>query len=587
MLWSLASIIPLLSLTAAAKGLLPTEECPLLGPTFSSDFDLGQTDAFAKAKDSFPGVIEALFKSGVVDSSVSSFAIDVYSTVTNKSIYSYFHQATDPALNEIFPAGGIDDGTAIRLGSVSKLFTVYAILTHAGGMEVLDHPVTKYLPQLGNEPLKDRADPLERIAWEDVTVGALASHMGGTGQFPPASIICYSPIPEKNQCSIPEFLTQMRDAKIPSQPVFQSSLYSDAGFGVLGRVLESMTGVPYNEAIQSVLAKPLGLKITGSIVPEGKDPNAIVIPGKTPVPGETPETAWGYDNQITAPSGGIYSNLADLRATGLSILQSRLLSPATTRLWMKPRAHLSSLTNSVGAPWEINRLTLPVSPNSNRSRVSDIYTKAGGQPGYTAVFALSPDHGLGFSVLVAGKTAGSDRWPLRAAVGETFVVAAEHAAMENAAKNFAGIFADETDGASNVTLTVDKDHTGLGLKSWFVDGVEWRANISQPGLVLPEGLDQTVRLYSTGLKSRSEDGCTLLQYRAVPQIIVSEQAPAAGQGVRGLFDDGCTSWFNTAFYDLGTGVMDEFVLKVKDGKLIEVRSKVAEKVMRNSTTKKA
>ncbi|OJD11518.1 hypothetical protein AJ78_07732 [Emergomyces pasteurianus Ep9510] len=584
MLWSLAPIIPLLSITAA-RGLLPTEECPLLGPTLSSDFDLDQTNAFAKAKDSFPGVIEALFESAVVDSSVSSFAIDVYSTVTNKSVYSYFHQATDPALNEIFPSGGIDDETVIRVGSVSKIFTVYAILAQAGGMEVLDHPVTKYLPDLVNDSLKNENNTLGRIAWEDITVGALASHMGGTGQFPPASTICYSPIPEQNQCSIPEFLAQMRDAKVPSQTVFQSSLYSDGGFGVLGRVLESMTGATYNEAIQGVLAKPLGLKITGSIVPPGKAPNAIVIPGKTPVPGEGPETAWGYDNQIVAPSGGIYSNLADLRATGLSILQSKLLSPAATRLWMKPRAHLSSLTNSVGAPWEINRLTLPVSPNSNRTRVCDIYTKAGGQPGYTAILALSPDHGLGFSVLVAGKTAGNDRWPLRAAVGETFVVAAEHAAMENAQKNFAGTFIDETDGTSNVTLTVDKDHTGLGLRSWFVDDVEWRANISLPGIVLPERLDQIVRLYPTGIKSQSdEDGCTLLQYRAVPQIVPA-QPRAAVEGGKGLFDDGCASWFNTAFYDLVIGVMDEFVLKVKDGKLIEVRSKVADKVMKISQTK--
>lgn len=300
MLWSLAFILPFLSL-AATRGLLPTEECPLLGPTFSSDFDLSKTDAFTKAKDSFPGIIEALFESGVIDSSVSSFAIDVYSTVTNKSVYSYFHQATAPALNETFPAGGIDDETVIRVGSVSKLFTVYAILTHAGGMEVLNHPVTRYLPELANESLKDENGPLERIAWEDITVGALASHMGGTGPFPPAFLVCYSPIPEKNKCSIPEFLAQMRDAKVPSQPVFQSSLYSDGGFGVLGRVLESMTGLTYNEAIQSILAKPLGLKITGSIVPPGKDPNAIVIPGKTPVPGEAFETAWGLDNQIIAP----------------------------------------------------------------------------------------------------------------------------------------------------------------------------------------------------------------------------------------------------------------------------------------------
>ncbi|PGH08720.1 hypothetical protein AJ79_05911 [Helicocarpus griseus UAMH5409] len=567
MLWSLVSILPLLSL-AAAKDIQPTEECPLLGPTYSSDFDLTETNAFSEAKKDFPGVVKKIFEDEIVDPKVSSFTIDVFSTFTNKSIYSYSHQATEPSLNESFPEGGIGDKTIIRVGSVSKLFTVYAILAQAGGLEVFDHSVTKYLPELAQYPPKEKDNTLESFAWENITIGALATHQAGTGQFANPSIACFTP--EKDNCSTSEFLREMLEEKVPSQPVFQSPLYSDGGFGVLGRVLEKMTGKNYNDAIQIVLSKPLGLKDTGSIIPKGDDVDAIIIPGGPPT------SAWGFDNQLTAPSGGIYSNHADLRTLGLSILQSKLLTPSETRAWMKPRGHTSSLVTTIGAPWEINRLTLPVAPGSKHYRVSDLYTKGGGQPGYTAIFALSPDHGIGFSVLVAGPTAGGDRWPIRAAVGETFVAAAEHAAKENAAKKFSGVFGD---GKSNMTLTVEKDHVGLGMENWYVDGVEWRANITQPALSLPKGKDLIVRLYPTGLETTEDDGSTIRQYRAVPEITPLNPRPAI-EGGKGLFDDRCITWFSTAFYDLETGIIDEFHLKVRNGELVAVISKAAEKVMK-------
>jgi hypothetical protein len=76
---------------------------------------------------------------------------------------------------------------------------------------------------------------------------------------------------------------------------------------------------------------------------------------------------------------------------------------------MKPRGHTSTLTYSVGAPWEISCMTIPVTAGSNRTRVTDLYAKGGGNPPYGAVLALSPEHGIGFSILVAGETALTDR----------------------------------------------------------------------------------------------------------------------------------------------------------------------------------
>lgn len=167
---SLLCIVPLIAS-------LPTQDCPILGLTFSSDFDLVKSEAFQNAVASFPAQIQALFDSGTINDTYSSFAIDVYSTSTNTSIYSFYH--TGSALNSTLTSGVFNDDTIIRIGSVSKLFTSYAILAYAG-IDVLDHPVTSYLPELaGNYG----GNAMEKIMWENITVGALMSQQGGTGGF--------------------------------------------------------------------------------------------------------------------------------------------------------------------------------------------------------------------------------------------------------------------------------------------------------------------------------------------------------------------------------------------------------------------
>lgn len=289
---------------------------------------------------------------------------------------------------------------------------------------------------------------------------------------------------------------------------------------------------------------------------------------------------------LTCSSGGLYSNIADMRTTGLSILHSELLPLPSTLAWLKPRSLTASLTTAVGTPWEIYRLTLPVSPGSPRYRVSDLYTKIGGQVGYSAVFALSPDHALGYSVLVAGPTAVPARYPLRDLVGEAFVTAAEHAAAENAARNFAGTFVDPSAEGANLTLTVDKDRPGLGLKSWFVGGVEWRANLTYPAYQIPAA-NLSVRLYPTGLVSPSSSlpsvnastGTTQLSFRAIPQTL-PPLPRAAVEGGQGLFENGCETWESVDFWSSDGYGIDEFVFEVVGGRLESVRSLAAGTWMR-------
>lgn len=165
------------ALTATTKFLAcatPTENCPNLGPAFVHDFKLKETNAFQSAEAAFPEVLEKLFSSGVVSKNESTFSIDVFSTATNKSVYSYHHTA--PSSNATLSAGRLDDESIYRIGSVTKLYTAYAILASAG-IKVLDRPVTDYVPELAGNAKQNTID------WEEVTIGALMSQQGGSGGF--------------------------------------------------------------------------------------------------------------------------------------------------------------------------------------------------------------------------------------------------------------------------------------------------------------------------------------------------------------------------------------------------------------------
>lgn len=77
---------------------------------------------------------------------------------------------------------------------------------------------------------------------------------------------------------------------------FANPLYSDAGWGVLGVVLERLSGLSYEKALESLLGKPLGFSGTSSVLPLEEHLNAVILP-----PGPDGATAWGMNNPITAP----------------------------------------------------------------------------------------------------------------------------------------------------------------------------------------------------------------------------------------------------------------------------------------------
>lgn len=158
-----------------------TTNCPLLGPAFPAPTAPATAKAVRKAQSTFPSYLNGLLRTGntefgPLDSQTTSFSINVFSAHDNNSLFSYHHAA--PGLNGSLTSGRLDDNTLYRIGSLSKLLTVYTILAEVGDAN-LDSPVTKFVPELAAAASAVDQNDVNNIKWDEITVRALGSHMSG------------------------------------------------------------------------------------------------------------------------------------------------------------------------------------------------------------------------------------------------------------------------------------------------------------------------------------------------------------------------------------------------------------------------
>ncbi|KAJ4350283.1 uncharacterized protein N0V89_008904 [Didymosphaeria variabile] len=466
-----------------------------------------------------------------------SFHFSIFSS--SSTFFEYNHIA--PGQEHSLSNGDIDRNTVFRIGSVSKLLTVYTLLATTG-INHLNDPVTKWIPELAAKKFEDE---ISTAKWADVTIGALAGHMAGVKELSmedlatlydaeTAAMYNLPPLPmsdvptcgtagELPACSREEFFAAFTHLRPVTSP-FNMPIYSNVAFQILTYAIEAMTNQSFADVFQSALVGPLGLNGTYLTMPPG--------------------------DGTSSANGLMYSTGADLAALGQSILSSTLLPPHVTRQWLKPITHTPDLRLSVGMPWEIFRLEVPVpfrssgSSEEQTTRIIDLYLKNGGTETYNTQFLLSPDHGFGFALLTAGPppTRGPDmRFAAMQEVNEmitSVLLPAFEAAMQDLAiAKFAGNYTTSRENASSTNLEIVAGDGGLGLsvKSWMDKGgtrdllkTYFAALQMAESNALEE--DPSLRLYPVGLQNRGE-----VAFRGVFEY----------QGSAGAFSDSNTTAFGS------------------------------------------
>lgn len=185
-LWHVIPVVLYLSRLSLAQYV--TAPCPLLGADVPVPTRLSNSRAVESAKQAIAVAIEESLlnatKYGQLDPNSTSFSLEIYSLHEPDSVFTYHYSAPDLAE----PSEGVsvvDSNTIYRIGSISKLLTVYLYLIEAGDVS-FNQPVTNFVPELARYSTEKadllEADTVDIVDWSEITIGALASHMAGIGR---------------------------------------------------------------------------------------------------------------------------------------------------------------------------------------------------------------------------------------------------------------------------------------------------------------------------------------------------------------------------------------------------------------------
>lgn len=234
-----------------------------------------------------------------------------------------FHKAYGYASQRFQVPNKLD--TKFCLGSMNKMFTSIAICQLAEqGKLSFDDLIIKHLPDYPNKAVAEK-----------VTIHHLLTHTGGLGHYWNEKFRAKMPTLR----TVGDFLPLFADEPLRFEPGSRM-FYSNAGFIVLGLIIEKVSGQTYFEYVREHVCKRAGMKNTDSYDTDLVVPNlAIGYTYQSSIPGQQPKNAKPvrrenfYLHAVKGgPAGGGYSTAEDLLAFGAALREHKLLSSKYTTL---------------------------------------------------------------------------------------------------------------------------------------------------------------------------------------------------------------------------------------------------------------
>lgn len=208
----------------------------------------------------------------------------------------------------------MDPNDMFWIASMSKAMTASALmmLVDAGKVQ-LDDPVEKYLPEFQGQMLVDPKDPTHtpQKPVHPITVREILSHSSG---LPFKSAM-------ENQLLDQHPLKDAVASYAKTPLVFQpgsSFLYSNAGINTAGRIVEVVSGMPYEDFMQQRLFNPLGMKDT-TFWPTDEQVSRLAKSYKSTKDGlvalnigQLTYPLTDHTHRFPMPAGGLFSTATDV-----------------------------------------------------------------------------------------------------------------------------------------------------------------------------------------------------------------------------------------------------------------------------------
>jgi D-alanyl-D-alanine carboxypeptidase len=214
--------------------------------------------------------------------------------------------------------------TKFNLGSLNKLFTKVAIMQLAEQQQLsLENCISKYIPKYP----PDVADK--------VTVNHLLTHTSGMGDY----------FNDKFEASkhrlrtVDDFLNLFINDPLTFEPGTRTQ-YSNAGYVVLGKIVEVVSGQDYYEYVREHIYRKVGMDDSDHYELDASTPNLAM--GYTKISDTGNILEGPRRNNIFSigvkgsPAGGGYSTVDDMLQFGAALSNCKLLHRKYTELLIQP-----------------------------------------------------------------------------------------------------------------------------------------------------------------------------------------------------------------------------------------------------------
>lgn len=264
--------------------------------------------------------------------------------------------------------------TVYRIGSVSKLFTDIAVMQRVERGELdLDAPITDVLPSF--RPNNPSGTP--------ITMRQLMCHRSGLVREPPIGNYF-----DDEEPSLAATVASLNSTSLVHEPGTVAK-YSNAGIAVVGYVLETLAGKPFDQAMRDAVLDPLGME-SSDFVPSSRVAGQLADAQMRTLDRRrfpAPEFQLGM-----APAGSLYSTVEDLsRFTGALLRRETLLRPESLEEMFTPQFAEQGANTGYGLGFAVGRL------DSGEDSVRQL-GHGGAIYGFSTQLGFLPDQGLGVAI---------------------------------------------------------------------------------------------------------------------------------------------------------------------------------------------
>jgi len=201
--------------------------------------------------------------------------------------------------------------TRFMIGSLTKQFTAAAVLLLQDRHQLdVNDPLCKYWPDCP-------------AAWAPITLAQLLEHTSGIPNF--------LELPEMQTYHLvvrnpDETIALVRDKPLEFQPGTRKH-YSSTGYLLLGRIIERLSGEPFDMFLRKNILAPLGMADTGYLPSDLYIPQLAALFEKRPG-SERVYSAVPWSQILHFSSGGMYSTVGDLFRWERALFGGRVMSSA-------------------------------------------------------------------------------------------------------------------------------------------------------------------------------------------------------------------------------------------------------------------